>query len=227
MSHLLYCILAAPAEISTVPTLKGVGGRPVALVRAAGLAAAVSQLDRVDRGVESVMAYGEVVEHCHRHCTVVPMRYGCLLDGERAVQAHLEACQAAYQALLAELDGCVEMGARIVLEQEPSTKMAAESGRDYLRARRCAFATTEHGEREAAALDEALHGLYRRRLAEPGHFAGHAVHSVHYLVETTRLGPFRTALRGLRPGGGSRLLTSGPWPPYSFATPAESLSAHR
>jgi hypothetical protein len=38
-----------------------------------------------------------------------------------------------------------------------------------------------------------------------------------HLVERARVGEYRERLRGLgAPRAGTRLLTSGPWPPYSF-----------
>ncbi len=221
MSLLLYGILS---EAGAPPFLgvTGVGGHRLEAVHAAGLLAVVSATDGLDREVESAMCFGDVIESIHKDRTLIPMRYGCVLPDRIAVKVLLEERQAIYKARLSELEGCVEMGIRIPaepLEDSPARPDVA-NGRDYLQMRREIYSANEKAERAADALDVALQGLYCKRVAEQGVFAGRPVYSIYYLVERPRLASFRAAFDGM-PVSDLRRWMSGPWPPYNFVTPLD------
>jgi len=116
MAYLLYGIVK---ESVINENVTGVKGQSVIFVEAHGLCAAVSELD-VEAGappVAELLAYAQVVEALHRRQAVVPMRYGCFLNGIPAIQDILKARRRQYEALLAELAGHVEMGIRILLPE--------------------------------------------------------------------------------------------------------------
>ena len=102
-------------------SLLGVGGRPVYQVAHRGLSVALSQigLADLDPDIPRVRAYERVVLSYHRRGAVVPMRYGCVVEQESQAIQLLEEHGPQYEALLQELDGCVEMGLRVLLPSGP------------------------------------------------------------------------------------------------------------
>ena len=72
------------------------GGRPVYQVADRRLRAAVSRINQADLtpDLPRVRAYERVVTSCHRQGTVVPMRYGCVVEQESQVIEMLSANRA-------------------------------------------------------------------------------------------------------------------------------------
>ncbi|MEI7671490.1 MAG: GvpL/GvpF family gas vesicle protein, partial [Deltaproteobacteria bacterium] len=115
MAYLVYGVVKEPAVAGS--SLTGMKGQPVSFVAGHGLCAAVSELD-VEEGappVSELLVYSKVVEDLHRLQAVVPMRYGCFINGIQAIRNVLQEKQRPYETLLAELEGHVEMGIRILL----------------------------------------------------------------------------------------------------------------
>lgn len=117
MKCLVYCILRSrplPRELLPV----GVDGKKVSLLHEDGLAAAFSLVDDACDTPElsRVKAYAAVIEALHRACTVLPMRYGCLLPSETHLAALLRERREEFLARLDEVQGCVEMAIRVLLE---------------------------------------------------------------------------------------------------------------
>jgi len=100
-----------------VDSLIGVDDQPVVQVSSNGLVAAVSRItkEELTPDVPLVMAYKKVIAAFHRERTVIPMRYGCLLEEKKQVVQLLKKNQEQYEALLKKLDGCVEMGIRVLI----------------------------------------------------------------------------------------------------------------
>jgi hypothetical protein len=121
MSYLLYCILSSHDTLDS-PGLLGVGSEPVGLVSCNGLSAAVSKIDHynVTPPISSLLEFKEVVESFHRSPAVrgvIPMRYGCMVDDKARILRLLEKHRSHYTALLKEVEGCVEMGIRILISE--------------------------------------------------------------------------------------------------------------
>lgn len=262
-SLLVYCVCETPqgpppAEIC------GVDGQPVYLIDDDGLCVVVSPLTQpagaVAPDVSRILAFEKVVEVFHRARAVLPFRFGCVLDGEMRVREALRARRGEYQALLGRLNGCVEMGVRLLLpwkDRAPSGDGPGPDSADdgaapagtfpgirYLHARRARYQ-----EEERLALEEeedetvercrtAFAGLYvdfrseLSRIRGPGASEGdHAASrgrdgaepgvrmaSLAFLVKRDREEAFREAFRVLSRKEGTKILLSGPWPPYNFVT---------
>ena len=249
MICLFYCISHNPGPELAGP-LSGVGGRPVYQVADRRLRAAVSRINRADLipDVPRIRAYERVVLSCHRQDTVIPMRYGCVVEQESQVIEMLSAQGAHYEALLQELDGCVEMGLRVLLPSGPWAAVipggpegsrevagpcppdpaAAEDrlGLTYLTARKAHYAqqdgwTTEY--RQAAArCREQFAGLYVKCTTEAPS-PRLPLLSLYFLVPRPAVEAFRRAFRQFTESESARLLLSGPWPPYNFVTSGPSL----
>jgi len=194
MTHLIYCLFRDEGSQET-ERLEGVGGQPVGLVSKNELSAACSELasPELTPDIAGLLAYKEVIESFHRDRTLIPMRYGCLFDDASQIVRHLEERYQWYRSLLEELNGCVEMGVRVLLSGEnhnsalrrradqrgpESTKappvLAGQtgqpSGKAYLAARRSHYATKERIDEQKKMVAQrcraALAGLFRKCVME-------------------------------------------------------------
>ncbi len=209
----------------------GVGGAPVRLIEEGDLGAAVSRIEPADLtpNIARVLSYAKVVEVLHADRAVVPMRYGCLFEEEPRVVELLRLRAEEYATLLRGLDGCVEMGVRVLLPTEPSLpgppfgpEIEGASGRAYLAARAARYAREETTDRALAAVTErlrgALEGLAERVETDRGG-ADRGLSSLFFLVKRGAVESFRRAFQRIERAEAARLLLSGPWPPYDFAAP--------
>ena len=78
----VYGVLGAGDE---PPEISGIGGAPLHEVKVGGLAALVSDLgDReLTLGREEMTTHARVLEEAVQHATVLPMRFGVVMAGER------------------------------------------------------------------------------------------------------------------------------------------------
>ena len=241
MSCLLYCVgRGGLCQESDTPC--GVQSQPVFLVSGNGLSAVVSELLESDSppDVETVLAYEKVVEYYFGRATVVPMRYGCFARESSDVAALLARHREAYDALLQQLEGFVEMGVEVLSGESAGTNStdpqpaspngacdADKSGAAYLSGRKahyCASDRTAGQQNEVIeSLCGALAGTFARHKVERP-VAGSRLLSVYFLVPRARAAHFRDVTRESCTEGHTKLLLSGPWPPYNFADlPSESL----
>lgn len=240
MSYLVYCILnggRGPAR----PSIVGVRRQTVWVLECGGLSAAVSETGADTDGeiadaeftndvralrLEHLVPYATAVEAFNRGETVVPMRYGCRFKSVAEVRTWLQERAGQFHALLARLDGCVEMGVRMLLVDAPglrddgaglmpATVAASSRGAAYLAARRNHFAITERAERTARTVRDALSNRFRESLVETRGAGAIAMVSLYFLVERGALGGFRAAFGRIGAANATLMLT-GPWPPYSF-----------
>lgn len=229
MKHLVYCLLRAEEWGRAAPP-PGIDGCAVRAVGDASLAAAASHVPDscAAPSVARARAYARVVEAIHRACTVLPMRYGCLPASEAQVLDLLRRRRAGLLAALGELDGCVEMGARVLLPgagerqaARPACGQGASSGRAYLAGRQSLYGAQDRGEHAAARVAEhmrrALDGLFVRWQVERRVARHPALLSVQFLVRRGALSPFCDAFGCLAAESRQPMLLTGPWPPYSFA----------
>jgi hypothetical protein len=246
MAYLLYGIVKEPAIVGA--SMKGVKGRPVFFVAGHGLCAAVSELAAAEGAppVSELLVYSKVVEDLHRLQAVVPMRYGCFLNGIKAIRNALKERQRQYETLLAQLEGHVEMGIRILLpekewrprqeetmkgrdavstavttaqpEDEPSV-----DGRAYLALRKVHYQMHDETLQGRQALIDrflqAFSGLYARHRTETETKNGAVILSLYFLTPESKVNRFRETFGRVAENGDGKALVSGPWPPYNFVTP--------
>jgi len=243
MSCLFYCISRRPGPEFAAPLL-GVGGGPVYQVAHHRLRAAISRVNRADLSpdIPRVRAYARVVLSCHRQDTVIPMRFGCVVEQESQVIQLLDEHGPQYEALLQELEGCVEMGLRVLLPSGPwaavtpggpagSREVAGPPpdppanpnrlGLAYLTARKAHYASQDRwttAYRQAAQrCREQFTGLYVNCKTEAPS-PRLPLLSLYFLTPRRQVESFRRAFRRLSAAEPARLLLSGPWPPYNFVT---------
>lgn len=218
----------------------GVGGAPVTLLEEGGLGAAVSWVEPPDvtPNVARVLSYGKVVEALHADRVVLPMRYGCLFGEESQVVELLGVHGEEYAAALRGLDGCVEMGVRILPPTESSVRcppssseIEGASGRAYLTDRAARYAREEEVARALAVVMErlggALGGLAERIETDRGvKRVGRGLCSLYFLVKRGAVESFRREFRRIERAEPARLLLSGPWPPYNFVATEGRRNQH-
>ena len=234
MRHLVYCILRArPPWRGRLP--EGVEGTPIVLVTEDALAAAVSRVSELNRTADAARAtaYAAAIAVLLRRRTVLPMRYGCLLPSETQVHEFLRVRRAEFGALLDQVDGCVEMGVRVLLAtagrpvgDDGGRTNEVGSGVAYLAARRAAYACRD-AERETVAaarsvVERTFSGLSVQSRATQAVIGPHVLMSLYFLIRRGQIGAFRGEFRRLQERVGYRLLVSGPWAPYSFVAPQET-----
>ncbi|MFF3749340.1 GvpL/GvpF family gas vesicle protein [Streptomyces sp. NPDC002018] len=182
-----YAVTRADAGLEEeLGRLRGVAGAPVRLVRARGLAVAVSPVPERDFGesalkarledldwLESVArAHHSVVEAIFARTTVLPLRLATLhLDDDR-VRDMLDRRSEEFAGLLDRLADGVEWGVKVYAVPPPAPRPAprspapaatATTGRDYLRGRRQQRTSSEDAWRAARdavlRVDAAARGL--------------------------------------------------------------------
>ncbi|MET8676352.1 GvpL/GvpF family gas vesicle protein [Streptomyces sp. NPDC004647] len=217
---------------------------PAADFDEAGLKAQLEDLSKLE---EIARSHHAVVEALAGHMTVLPLRLATVyLDDER-VAWMLEESRDEFGALLGRLEGHVEWGVKVYADPdsgpppapEPSPPDApASPGRAYLQRRRAQQSTQRNAYRaagEAAARISAVAAslatdrmAHRPQQGELAHGAGENVANEAYLVPLPDTDEFRAAVEeACRDLPGVRVEVTGPWAPYSFATPTQPAGAGR
>lgn len=232
MSRLVYCILPRP-ETDPGAYGTGVDGQPVCLVSHRGLSAATSLLSGKDMqpDISRLRAYARVVARLHGLGAVIPLRYGCVADDESQVVRMLTERAEEYGLLLKELEGCVEIGLRILPANHPPPApdpfapagdgACPRTGLDYLRARADHYGREKHWQetcrQTAARCRTALAGWFVKCVSEPPSPLTPLV-SMYFLVRRGEIESFRRAFGEYRAAESAKLLLTGPWPAYNFVT---------
>ncbi|USA05440.1 GvpL/GvpF family gas vesicle protein [Streptomyces lydicamycinicus] len=209
-----------------------------------------AQLENLTELEEIARTHHTVVEAAHTGTTVLPMRLATVYLDDARVRSMLRERGAEFDALLSRLEGHAELGVKVYADPRAAAADPAPAsdgpepadppvspGRAYLQQRRAQRRTQRDAYRAAGAVADEVRGraaaLARDRVAhrpqqgELAAGAGENIANEAYLVPTDQLREFHQAVAGLADGvPGVRIEVTGPWAPYSFATPpAESRSA--
>ena len=224
MKYLLYCVFQNHGR-QCRGRLQGVGRRSVFLVQKNGLSAAASRISDTDLlpDIPRVLAYEGVIESIHRRGAVIPLRYGSVFEQESQIAELLEERGQHYAKLLRELEGWVEMGVRVFsTSAERGRPFPSLSGVAYLAAKRKHYAQADgiglEQERISREIHRLLAGHFARSKTESGFLAGNPLLSLHFLVPKNSITPFRKVLQRMSHFPATRVLSSGPWPPYNFVS---------
>jgi hypothetical protein len=222
------------------PTGAGIGGAPLQQVVSDGLAALVSYLDddELVLGREEMTTHARVLEEALAFGTVLPMRFGVVMEGEPAVKERLlDAHRDELTRQLDDLAGKVELRLRATYEEEALMREVVGEDREIAMLRNSLRGLSEDatyyerlrlGELVAAAVErrraadatailDALAPLaLDTRVAEGSH--ERMAFSGSFLVERERMPEFDAAVNALAEAeaGRTRLKYTGPLPPHSF-----------
>jgi hypothetical protein len=180
-------------------------------------------------GLETLQAYASTIAEVHARETILPLRFGSIVESEAQFNHWLQGLADEWRAALDEVEGCDEMGLRVLLDPAPepplrtSTIAADRPGTSYLKALKARFdiadAVQSEADRLAGRLQEALGETVRRSVVEKPGPGRERLLSITFLVPRPALDHFRRALRPLQAELAGKLLLTGPWPPYGFVGP--------
>ncbi|WP_455359720.1 GvpL/GvpF family gas vesicle protein [Streptomyces sp. SYSU K21746] len=197
--------------------------------------------------LESVArAHHGVVEALAEHTTVLPLRLATVYLDDDRVRSMLNARREAFADRLSRLDSHVEWGVKIYVApqqgQDDAQPAAAppdlSPGRAYLRHRRAQQHSREDTYRAAERAAERIHAVARGRAVdrvrhriqqgELAHEEGQNIANDAYLVPLEHAEDFRAQVLHAAEGlPGVRVEVTGPWAPYSFATPPQPEAAEQ
>lgn len=204
-----------------------------------------AQLEDLERLEAVARAHDTVVAEAYRVTTVLPMRLGTLCLDDARVGDLLTDRAEEFRVLLERLEGQAEWGVKIYADPRHGTpapaavpggdgsRPAAGAGRDYLRQRRAHREHRRDAQRTAEAVvarvAEAAASRATDRVAhrpQSGDLAtgpGENVANDAYLVPVEHAQAFHDAVARAAgdPSSGVRVDITGPWAPYSFASPHE------
>jgi gas vesicle protein GvpL/GvpF len=225
---------------ATAPRGDGVAGARVRVVGDDGTAALVSDVAprRLELGRDEVLSHARVLEEALQNGTVLPMRFGVVLEGDEDVKAQLlEPHAAELREQLTRFSGRVEINIRATYEEEivmreilaenPAIATLREAIRDKPEDATY-YERIELGERVAEAI-ERKRELDGRQIVSALSVVSDAVEvsapahervalSASFLVARDRLKDFDEVLEAFAEGQGGRLRFkyTGPLPPHSF-----------
>jgi len=203
------------------------------------LSAAFSRISPADLtpDLPRLRAFAWVVHSYHLQGPIIPLRYGCIVPQESQIADFLDEHDLHYEALLKDLEGCVEMGLRILLPAaslggvspgspkggqevaKPDLQAPSRLGLAYLTARKAHYARQDRWTREYRQAEERclthFKGLFVRSKTE-GPSPRLPLLSLYFLVPASQVEAFRQVFQRLTETESARLLLSGPWPPYNF-----------
>ncbi|MCH5670453.1 GvpL/GvpF family gas vesicle protein [Streptomyces gilvus] len=230
--------------------LKGVAGDPPRLLSHHGLIAVVShvperdfaeeplrrRLEDLDWLTETARAHQSVIDALTVVTTPLPLRMATVFRDDSGVRVMLEEREEDFRRTLDRLQGRVEWGVKVYVENGPETgaEPAAKpaSGRDYLRQRRMRARAHEDLWQQTEEFANGLHSTLSRyaedsRLHAPQNPAlsgvsGRNVLNAAYLVPRDHSEEFvelvdRTKDQTKVDSPGIRVELTGPWAAYSFA----------
>jgi hypothetical protein len=234
----VYGVMAARDQAAI--SVGGVEKAEVRTVEHGGLAALVSTLEAdALAAAREVRAHWRVLEEASKSATVLPVRFGTVMEGDDAVRRRLlEPNGEALTGLLAELAGRVQLNVsgdydedgllREIVRASPTiaalrerVKKVSETAGYYDRIKMGELVATEVGRRReedtALALERLEPLAATARVEEPS--TPNAAFKLAFLVESGAVDKFSEAVGKLREelGGRVALRYVGPLPPYSFA----------
>jgi hypothetical protein len=210
------------------PLPAGLGGEPLRLVAADGLAFLCSPALAGEPDTRTVLAFAAIVSALHQMGTILPLRFGGA-GAEDQLRAKLGARRTEFLADLERLDGREELTVRLPLAdadvEPPRPAPAGTPGTAYLLGRRRRFdrddARRAAAERIVAGCRARFAGLFSELAHEPAGGAPGTL-AVHFLIARGTAPSVAAAVRSASDLFPPTARVFGPWPGYHFLTPPPS-----
>ncbi|MEW6623882.1 MAG: GvpL/GvpF family gas vesicle protein [Bacillota bacterium] len=226
----LYCIVETP-KIDIIPC-KGIFNCKPYMVRYHDIGAVTSEISAtcVEINAETVLSHEEVVEYMMMDHTVLPVRFGTLLNSVDDIKAALKANEKAIDNNFNKVRGQVELGLKVILRNIPEDlphtieddvyEDNLTPGRHYLLKKLKQEENTRKRLEDASpTIDEIYHTLNKYSLQSTIRKLSteRMLLNSSYLVPKENIDAFKTTVEILRKRYPSLiLLFSGPWPAYNF-----------
>ncbi len=186
---------------------------------------------------ENIWRHETVIEALMVERTVLPARFGTILESEASLRAKLTSLYPDLLANIERLSGCIEVSLQ-VLWKPPEDKSSGmkrnetrhtptgklqESGIEYMQARLQEELQVHAVRQKAEILATALHATLQS-LAKEDHYqvtpTPGLLFKAAYLIERDQLDVFQQEVQNLtathKLSDEQKFLCTGPWPPYSF-----------
>ena len=238
MKSYLYCVTDSDPNLKE--KLKGLGNQIVEVVKSRGLFVLSSKFEgeAVPVTRENVLQHEAVVRKAFSVTTVLPFRFGTLVT-ESGLESYLKTRENSLLERLNQVRDCVEMSVKIIWQKSTDIQEAevavpevdaVGAGTAFLMFKREELLGNDRLEQEAMELEawlaQGLRDIVRQEqiTIEPRQ---RLVLSASYLVEQARLTDYRQELGRLQAERANlHFLSSGPWPPYTFANIDLEFGAH-
>jgi hypothetical protein len=225
----LYLYSLAEKIDSLAAPVSGIAGARVDLINLEDFSLLASEFEGDSTPLvtrDNVLAHAAVVSSVLNQTTPLPFRFGTVLSEEH-LRSYLTSHEAALEAKLSQVRGCVEMSVKIIwnMDQEenkesaeggsegPGAKFLKEKQREILGSER----RTEQANQVAAWLREQI-GSYLQQENTSLCPTDKLIVAAAHLIRREQLTEYRDRLaeaRKTRPE--LHFLVSGPWPPYTFS----------
>lgn len=208
----VYAITDSPVDLEAT----GLRGAPLWRIESGELAGVASEHAVAPELDEEVLwAHEQVVEELMSIGTILPLRFGSMVERAETLIAMLAERRKEFLEALERVRGAVEISVRAELPapevEEPSSRPS--SGTAYLMER----AEQERRERNAAELVHRPLVALARRCVPPAGTRDPRRFKAAYLVEEGQVEAFGQRVGELNSDlAGVRVSCTGPWPPYSF-----------
>jgi gas vesicle protein GvpL/GvpF len=154
----VYGVTASAA--APIPPIDGVDSAPLRTLGHAGLAALISPIHKTEFRAADVRAHWRVLEHVFEHATVLPVRFGTLMESEDEVRGRLlEPNEDRLVELLKAMDGLIQLNVRGRYDEESLL-------RDVLRETPALARLRERAQRSGAMADQVALGQQVERAIE-------------------------------------------------------------
>jgi hypothetical protein len=208
----VYALVRKPAN---VPATAGIEDAPLRVVSVADeIEAVVSETNGAGApGEAAILAHARVVEAlAEANDAVLPARFAHGIADDGDLRQRLQGRRREVVDAFARVSGCVEIAVR-AFRASPAAEPAG-SGRAYMQRR---LEEVGSADRLARELESTLTPLARES-ASRVLASGESLVAAAYLVPRADVDEFRAAIESFeRSRPGLTLVTTGPWPPYSFA----------
>ena len=229
MKVYLYCVTDANPNLSD--DLNGLDDQIVEVINNRSLFVVASKFESEAVAVsrENVLQHEAIVRKAFSTTTVLPFRFGTLVT-ETGLETYLKARESSLLDRLEQVRDCVEMSVKIIWQNSSEIEDSgcivpnldeAGAGTAFLVLKRQELLGNDRVEQEARELEAwlgaGLRDIVRQEqiTIEPNQ---RLVFSASYLVERARLTDYRRELGRLQAERTDlHFLSSGPWPPYTFA----------
>ena len=225
MKFYVYCIASTAVELDTL--LIGVGGGAVEQLIVDGLSVVASKFDtdRVSVSRENILRHEAIVRNVLAMTTPLPFRFGTLVT-EAGLRSYVTSRKAALQDRLEVVKDSVEMSIKVIWQstdddESPATTEDLGVGAAFLVAKRQELFGEERLVKRSQEIADWLSGRIKNLVKKENvsvHPKQKLVLAGAYLIQQAIQAQFRTRVEELaveRPE--LHFLTSGPWPPYTFA----------
>jgi hypothetical protein len=210
----LYAVVRGLAEL---PDSSGIGDSALERLEVEGFEVVFGDVgaELMQATEEAVIRHALVVEELLA-CSdaVLPGRLGRGFSDVDELAQSVRAQADRLERALRRVEGCVELGLRVLEPATESPSAVGQNGADYLTGR---LARKRELERRALELHEPLSRVAQASARREGRLPGEVLEAA-YLLPADDVDRFRDELSRLeRSQNGLDFVCTGPWPPYTFA----------